>query len=174
MSSVATPACSTVRRVITIPARGVTRIVVILCCVIGGFGWLYGLRQLRWFDAGPRISDALPLLQLPGFDRQPLLRVVVAWGLSGVFLGIALCTIDRVRRAILAGTLGLMLLLLASQAAHSIARNVQFGHTIVNHVPGLGPWLEAGLMALASCAFPRRVARGKRGSGSERADGINP
>ena len=41
-------------------------------------GLLYSFRGLGWFSGGPRIGDALPLLQLAGFDGQPLDRVLVA------------------------------------------------------------------------------------------------
>ena len=37
-------------------------------------GLLYGFRGLGWFSRGPRIGDALPLLQLAGFDGQPFGR----------------------------------------------------------------------------------------------------
>jgi hypothetical protein len=39
-------------------------------------GLLYHLRHLRWLAIGPRIPDSLPLLQLAGFDGQPLARVL--------------------------------------------------------------------------------------------------
>ena len=55
----------------------------VLVGLLAGYGWLYVLRGLGWLGAGPAVGDALPLLQLAGFDGQPLLRVVVAWLLAG-------------------------------------------------------------------------------------------
>ena len=59
-------------------ALGIAAIASRLVSVLVGAGLLYGLRGLGWLAAGPMIRDALPLLQLPGFDGQPLARVLVA------------------------------------------------------------------------------------------------
>ena len=67
---------------------GVGGVLGVLVGLLAGFGWLYVLRGLDWLGVGPRIADALPLLQLAGFDGQPLLRVVVAWVLAGALAGV--------------------------------------------------------------------------------------
>jgi hypothetical protein len=48
-----------------------------------------------------------------------------------------------------------ILLLIASQAADALARNLRFRDVLVTREPGLGPWLEALAFAIG-CALPRR------------------
>lgn len=132
-----------------------------------GAGWLYVLRGLHWLGIGPRVSDALPLLQLAGFDGQPLLRVLVAWALAGVPVGVAWVRLARWQRALPALALGLALLLVGSQAAYALARNLPFTHVLFSRTPGLGPVLEAlafaGGCALARPLTDRERARAARG-----------
>lgn len=133
-----------------------------LASLLAGYGWLYGLRQMGWLAVGPRVADSLPLLQLAGFDRQPLLRVVVAWLLAGLIAGVAVIRVRPLRRASIVGLLGLVLLLISSQAAYALARNLRFGHVLLSRRPGLGPLVEAVMFAVG-CTLPRPVF------GSERA-----
>ena len=65
---------------------------------IAGVGWTYVLRQDGLLGAGPKVSDALPLLQLAGADAQPLTRVAVAWLLAGLMSGLAMYRWRRIRR----------------------------------------------------------------------------
>lgn len=118
--------------------------------LLTGFGWEYVLRGLGWLGAGPRIGDALPLLQLAGFDGQPLLRVLIAWLLAGGLAGLLLVSVRPSRRAVIAGLLGLALLLLAAQAANALTRNLRFSSVLLHRPPGAGPWLEAVCFALGS------------------------
>ncbi len=137
-------------------------LLVVVASLLAGYGWLYGLRDFGWLGTGPRVVDSLPLLQLAGFDRQPLLRVVVAWLLAGLIAGVALIRVRPVRRASIAGGLGLVLLLIGSQAAYALARNLRFSHVLLSRRPDLGPLLEAVVFAVG-CGLPRPVF------GSERA-----
>lgn len=133
-------------------------IAVVLVCLPAGYGWLYLLRGLHWFRVGPPVGDALPLLQLAGFDAQALLRVVVAWLLAGLIAGVALVGVRPARRVALTGPPALALLLLASQAAYALTRNLRFNDVVLSRRPGLGPVLEA-LVFSAGCALPRRRPR---------------
>lgn len=136
-------------------------VVIVLAGLLAGTGWLYLLRGLQWLRLGPRIPDALPLLQLAAADGQPLLRIVVAWVLAGALTGVALSEVTPYRRAGLAFVLALVVLLLASQASYALARNVPFTSTVFSRTPGLGPVLEACAFALG-CFLPRAADRGQR------------
>src|ERR1700756_5441889 len=142
----------TILRRFAVPgARGLTGLVIVLVGLLAGFGWLYLLRGLGWLEVGPGVGDALPLLQLATFDVQPLLRVVVAWVLAGALAGTR-----RGRRVALTGILGLAILLVASQAAYAVARNVPMGDVLFSRTPGFGPVLEAVAFAAGS-ALPHAL-----------------
>jgi enterochelin esterase-like enzyme len=126
----------------------------ILAAVIGT-GLLYGLRGLGWLAAGPRLGDALPLLQLAGFDAQPLARVALAWLLAGAVWGLLLIRVTPISRVLIAGGLGLLLLLFASEASFAVARNDGLATVLAGRVPGAGAWAEALLVAVGA-ALPRR------------------
>lgn len=135
-------------------------VVTVPVCVVGGVGWLYALREQRWFQTGPSLKDALPLLQLAQFDAQPLLRVVIAWGLAGLVAGALIARHDRPVRALGAGTAALALLLLAAQASDALTRNLRFWSVAFSHDPGSGVWVAASAFALAAAlAPPRRTTR---------------
>ena len=152
--------------------RGVTRaagsvglVVSLLLGLLAGFGWVYVLRGLGWLGGGPQIADSLPLLQLAGFDGQPLLRVVVAWVLAGVLAGLPLVRVRPARRALITGALGLVALLLASQAASALTHNLRFSDVVWHRAPGPGPWLEALCFAVG-CSLPQRLVGRQQGPGS--------
>ena len=140
---------------------GAVALVIVLAGLLAGLGWLYVLRGLHWLGLGPRISDALPLLQLAAADGQPLMRVIVAWVLAGAVTGVALAEVAPSRRAALALVLALAVLLLASQASYALARNTAFSATVFSRTPGLGPLLEACAFALG-CYLPRPADHGQR------------
>jgi hypothetical protein len=125
--------------------------------VLGGFGWLYLFHVWGWLDAGPRVGDALPLLQLASADGQPLLALLVAWLLAGAVVGLFLIHWSPGRRTLIGGIVALILLLVASQAADALARNLRFRDVLFTREPGLGPWLEALVFAIG-CALPRRFS----------------
>ncbi len=130
----------------------------LLVCSIAVLGLLYAMRQHRWLAIGPSVPDALPLLQLAGFDAQPLGRVLVAAVLAGLALGIVLIRVGRRRRVILIGVFALFVMLVASDASYALARNLRLEPVLLNRPPPLGPCLEAMLLALAS-ALPGPVAK---------------
>ena len=128
-------------------AAGTLAIALTLAASVTLIGLLYELRRLGWFAAGPPVPDALPLLQLAGLAGQPLARVLAAGLLTGAALGALL--IGRrpsARATIVALTAGLVLLL-ASDASDALARNLRFWPVATGRAPGLGPWLEALLLA---------------------------
>ncbi len=136
-------------------------LVIMVAGLLAGTGWLYVLRGLHWLDVGPRIGDALPLLQLASFDAQPLLRVLVSWVLAGALTGVALSQVAPRRRVAPALVVALIVLLLAAQESYALTRNLTFSSTVFSHAPGLGPALEAVAFALG-CWLPRPIDRGDR------------
>jgi hypothetical protein len=158
-----------VRRALGLVVRGSGVALVVVLGLLTGLGWLYVLRGLGWLRAGPMVHDALPLLQLPGYDSQPLVRVIVAWLLAGVVAGLALRTIPRLPRILIVAVIGAALLLLASQASLALARNLRFSDVVWSRSPGFGPLLEALLFA-AGCAL---VAR-RDGGGQPRSLRMRP
>jgi hypothetical protein len=144
-------------------------LIAVFVALLVASGWLYLLRDAGWLGAGPKLVDSLPLLQLAGFDSQPLLRVLVPWVLAGLLLGVALGRMGRLRRVGTAGPLALLLLLLGSQAAFALARNERFTHVLTGRTPGPGVWLEALFLAVG-CALPRRSVAG--GDGLTRRPGM--
>jgi hypothetical protein len=136
-------------------------LVILVAGLLAGTGWLYVLRGLHWLNVGPRIGDALPLLQLASFDAQPLLRVLVAWVLAGALTGVALSQVAPRRRVGPAFAVALIALLLAAQESYALTRNLTFSSTVFSHAPGLGPVLEAVAFALG-CWLPRPINRGDR------------
>jgi len=149
------------RRITVFAGRGLGWAVIVLAGLLAGFGWLYVLRGLGWFGLGPRVGDALPLLQLASFDGQPTLRVLVAWVLVGALVGVALTGLRPAWRVVLTGVLGLAILLVASQAAFALARNLPFSQVLFSRTPGFGPVLEA-LAFAAGSVLPHAVSQRQR------------
>jgi hypothetical protein len=134
----------------------------VVVALVAAVGWLYVLRGTRSFVAGPNVNDSLPLLQLAGFDAQPLLRVAVAFLPSGIVAGVALRRFGRISRAMIAAVLGAALLLFASQVSFALARNLRLGDVVWSRGPGLGPGLEAALFGIG-CLLPAQL----RGAGAQ-------
>jgi hypothetical protein len=152
-------------RALLATARIIGFTAALVLCLLCGLGLLYLLRGARIVAIGSTVSDSLPLLQLAGFDAEPLLPIAVAWLAAGIILGLVPLRIDPLRRALAAGSLGLVLLLLASDAAFALAGNLRFSHALWHRSPGLGPWLEALLFA-AGAALPGLLVRVRPGVSS--------
>jgi hypothetical protein len=133
----------------------------VLVGMLVGMGWLYFFRDLGWFAAGPRVGESLPLLQLAGFDVQPLVRVVIAWLLAGALVGLVMIRVPPARRLLMVGPVALVVLLVGSQAAYSLTRNVPLSGILFSRDPGPGPLLEAAALALG-CYLPRSLVSGDR------------
>ena len=153
------------RRAAALAAGQAGFIIIVLLELLTGLGWTYVLRGLGWLGAGPRIGDSLPLLQLAGFDGQPLLRVVIAWLLAGGLAGLLLVRVRPGRRAVIAGLLGLVLLLLSAQASNAVTRNLRFSDVLLHRAPGAGPWLEAACFAIG-CFLPGGLVGRLQGKGA--------
>lgn len=151
-----------VTRVLRSAARGAGAGLVVVVALVAAVGWLYVLRGTRSFVAGPNVNDSLPLLQLAGFDAQPLLRVAVAFLPAGIVAGVALRRFGRISRAMIAAVLGAALLLFASQVSFALARNLRLGDVVWSRGPGLGPGLEAALFGIG-CLLPAQL----RGAGAQ-------
>ncbi len=154
---------------IVLRRRGLAGVLLLPVCLLAGIGLLYVLRGIGWFALGPHISDSLPLLQLAGFDGQPIARVAAAWLPIGVVFGLAL---PRVRPLVLAAgsaVAGALLLIAASNASYALADNLRLTAVLWHRLPPPGPWLEALLFA-AGAALPQLVRRLR----SRRADGLLP
>src|SRR5947208_845431 len=93
--------------VLTASGRGFATLILALAALLAGVGWLYVLRSLGWLNVGPNVHDSLPLLQLAGFDVQPLGRVLAAFLAAGSIAGAALTRDPRVWRGVLLGTAAL-------------------------------------------------------------------
>lgn len=141
------------RRVARTTAGVAVTFAVLVAGLFAGTGWLYLLRGVHLLGFGPRIADALPLLQLADFDGQPLGRVMVAWLLAGVLAGVALRRLPRAGRVPLAAIVALVLLVIAAQGSYALARNLRFSGVLWSHWFGVGPLLEAAVFTLG-CALP--------------------
>ena len=145
--------------------RGMATGLLIVAALLAGTGWLYVLRGLGWFDFGPGVRDSLPLLQLAGYDVQPLGRVIVAWLAVGAVVGIVLVHVPRARRVAMVAVASLALLLLLSQASFALTRNVRLQNVLWSRLPGTGPWLEAVLLAVGSALAGWKSRAGRERSG---------
>lgn len=141
-------------------AGGAASVLALAVASLTALGLLYTLRQSGMFALGPRVSDALPLLQLAGFDAQPLARVLVAALIAGLVLGLMLIRLEPWRRIVIVSVFGLLLMLVGSDASYALARNLRFDQVLLNHAPGLGPWLEAALLAAGS-TLPGAIRRAR-------------
>ena len=150
VGAVKAPSVLRPKTVLLVVGESVLGAAAILACSAAVLGFLYTMRQLGWLAVGPPVPDALPLLQLAGFDAQPLARVVVATLLVGLALGVALIRVERRRRVVLVAVFALFVMLLGSDASYALARNLRLGPILLNRSPAVGPCLEALVLALAS------------------------
>jgi hypothetical protein len=130
------------------------RLLILPTAVLAALGWTYQFRQLGWLNLGPRAGDALPLLQLAGFDGQPIARLLLAWVAAGTVAGFVLARVSRARRGLLAAVFSAMLLAACSEASFALSRNLRLGAVLGSREPGAGVWIESALFA-AGCLLPR-------------------
>jgi hypothetical protein len=160
------------RRPIRYAGGAVATLLIVIAGVLAGIGWLYVFRCLGWFRVGPQVADSLPLLQLASFDGQPLVRVLVAWVLAGVLVGVALARIPARKRVVFTLVVGLVLLLLASEGSYALARNLGFSDVVFSRTPGFGPVLEA--LAFAFGAALTGPLCGRQRSGARHETRLRP
>ncbi len=135
---------------------------LVALALAAGMGWLYLLRDLGVFDAGPKLAGALPLEQLARADDQPLVRMAVAWLPTGAIASLALAWAGadrRVPRGIAVVVVAIMLLFVTGAAADAIAIS---SNDIVGRIPDQasheGIWTELALVFIGSLAAPRRAS----------------
>lgn len=76
------------RRAVVIVARVIVVIVAVVLVTSMATGWLYWARAGAAGWPGPRVSDALPLDELPAHDSVPLVVFMAAFAAAGVLLGL--------------------------------------------------------------------------------------
>ena len=76
------------RRTAVLVARVIVIVLAIVLVTAMATGWLYLLRADVAGWPGPRVADALPLDELPGHDRVPLVVYVMAFAIAGLMLGL--------------------------------------------------------------------------------------
>jgi hypothetical protein len=155
---------SPVTRALAAVGVGVGTLVMLMLSLLAGIGLLYALRHTGFLAVGPRVSDALPLLQLASRDAQPIGHVAVAWAAAGLVLGVSLVRIRPLRRTLVVAVLGLVLLLFASEASYALARNLRLGYVLTHRTPPAGAWVEA-LWLTVACALPRPLPAVRRRAG---------
>ena len=74
---------------VVIAARVTAVLLAIALVTSAATGWLYWVRVGVASWPGPRVTDALPLDELPGHDSVPLVVWVAAFAVGGVMLGLA-------------------------------------------------------------------------------------
>jgi hypothetical protein len=157
---------------LTVRGFGGVGAVTLTCgAALAAVGLTYALRDTGWLGLGPRVPDALPLLQLAGFAGQPLTRVAAAALLSGAAVGFLLQRLSAGTRASLVLLAASFTLLVTSDASFALARNLRFTSVALTRTPGLGPWLQALLLAVASAAPELWRARRVRPTPEDRAIG---
>ena len=116
-------------------------------------GWLYLLRHVGVLDVGPSVSGALPLQQLAGDDRQPLLRMAVAWLPLGAVAGAGLSAAGvsgRGRRAVWIGGLTAVVLILTGALSDAAAVSGAVGSHLAPQFVRAGTWVTTALMVIGS------------------------
>jgi len=161
-------------RVLLVTARAAIAAIVLLAAVVAGVDGLYLLDKRGWLGVGPTIHDALPVLQLPGLNAQPLLRVAVVWLAAGAVAGLLLARESRPARAAVGLAIGAAALALAPRVSYALEHHLAVTRVLRTHVPGHGVWLGAVLLAAGAALAPtspqRAVAKhpGRRQWGHDR------
>jgi hypothetical protein len=142
-------------------ARGLLAALVLVLAVAAGLGWLYLLRDAHVVHVGPRVTGALPLQRLAGQDRQPLLRVLLAWtpDAAGAAAALAAGTrLGRVARALVAGAGSFTLLFVTGAASDAVTASDPIGPHVAPQLGHAATWIAAVLFA-AGALIPRSPAR---------------
>jgi hypothetical protein len=138
----------------------------VVAAVAAGLGWLYLLRTAHVLAVGPRVAEALPLQRLNGDDRQPLLRMLVAWAPAALVAAAGLACFTRLRRparALAAGGGAALLLGLTGAMSDAVTASDPFSAHIGAQPGRIAIWLPAALFAACALmpagAAARRAAR---------------
>jgi lysyl-tRNA synthetase class 2 len=115
--------------------RGMALTIAIPVTVSIATGWLYWLRGPVSTWPGPKVSDALPLDELPGHDAVPLVVFIAAFALAGALLSLLMRRLgyDRISSTLtLAAGVGASLLAIDTISLY-----------IVRQVPLVVAWRQA-------------------------------
>lgn len=147
--------------------RGAAAALTLVLVVAGGVGWLYLLRRVHALHVGPGLAGALPLERLAGHDRQPLLRVAVAWLPAGLVAGLALVRLTALRRGargVVAGAGTFVVLVLVGGVSDAVTESDPVGPHLRAQPHHAALWVAAALVAAGALIVPSRRARTAAGA----------
>ncbi len=146
--------------------RSVAVVVAVTLITTLAVGWLYWVRAGVAHWPGPQVTDALPLDELPGHDRIPLIVYIAAFALAGLMLGLVarVVRLDRLTAA-LALAVGTGIWLLAVDA---------FSLFVVRQVPAAAALQAAERLQAVYLAAALAGAGGALLGRSERPGGRAP
>ncbi len=151
---------------VVIAARVTAVVLAIALVSSAATGWLYWVRAGVACWPGPRVTDALPLDELPGHDSVPLVVCVAAFAAGGVMLGLVAraAGLDRLTAAwaLAAGT-GIWLLAVDA-----------FSLLVVRQVPAADALRAAARLQPVYIAAALAGAGGALLGGSGRRGGMTP
>lgn len=148
----------------------------VLAAVAAGLGWLYLLRHTGALAVGPRVREALPLQRLAGGDRQPLVRMLVAWTPAAVVAAAALARFTHLRRparALAAGGGAAALLWVTGAMSDAVTETESFVGHLGPQVGRVAIWLPAALFA-ACALMPAGAAARPAERSAPSADATRP
>ena len=141
-------------------ARALAATAVLIVAIGAALGWLYLIRANHALAAGPSLREALPLQRLAGQDRQPLLRVLVAWVPAGLLAAAGLAALTRMGRGARAAVAGLVcfaLLFALGAESDVVTASDPLGPHVAPQLERPATWLAAAIFA-ACALIPRSRA----------------
>src|SRR5690242_18977666 len=120
------------RRAVTVVIRGMALTLAVIVVTSIATGWLYWARGAVTGWAGPQVTDALPLDELPGRHAVPLGVYVAAFGIAGAALGLLAraLRLDRLTAGLLLACGTGAWLFLADAVSLVVVRQVPAGQAI--------------------------------------------
>lgn len=127
-------------------------------------GWLYWLRALTTSWPGPKISDALPLDELPSHAEVPLVVFLVVFAVAAMLLGLTArrLHVDGLVGGIASGLGVATWLYLVSSISLFVVRQVPFTAALGDARSLEAIYVAASLCAIGVGAVAERPARGSR------------
>ncbi len=123
----------------------------VVVLVLTGIGWLDLLRRAGVLDFGPLVPGALPLEQLAQEDRQPLLRLLLAWLPVGALAAWVLGPPGRWRPLALA-VVAFVLLVVIGAVSDAASISGPLSEHVVPQLWRAGTLVAVGLIVLGSQA----------------------
>lgn len=152
-----------VRARIAASARGLALATGVIIISSISIGWLYWLRPTLAIVPGPRVSDALPLDELPGHAGVSLLLFVLVFAAAGLVHGCLarVLRIDRLTAAIFTWFGTAAFLYLASAVSIFVVRQVSFDLALDSSRNLEGVYLAATLSALGGATLAANPTKGR-------------